>query len=277
MKQTSCIKETNTKLIATVVCNQEVDESAAAAAPPSITQGQYQGQPLAAPNASVPVDTASPAVTPNMEGTTSKASAPVTPQTEGTATSSWWHKVPPQLEAPFKGQEKTQLKERCVEHIRWRNVQKGDDDNQERCRAMLMFLMHNPDSESWRVMAQPMAGETWIQSFWVQGRRAMQDIRDNVNLREEMKPLLSSLPSICYEKFGEEGLTDASSDYDKANTLVKLLGHYKGEAVEAVAGSSECVFWEGPCPDMPPQGGKQPWQHKQYLCYQPLAPALAEQ
>ena len=76
MNQTSCVKETNTKLIATVVCNQEVDESAAAAAPPSITQGQHQGQPLAAPNASVPVDTASPAVTPNMEGTTSRSFGP---------------------------------------------------------------------------------------------------------------------------------------------------------------------------------------------------------
>ena len=54
---------------------------------------------------------------------------------------------------------------------------------------------------------------------------------------------------------------------------MKLLVHYRGEAVEAVAGSSEWVLREGPCPDMPPKGGKQPWQHKQYLCYQPLAPA----
>ena len=92
-----------------------------------------------------------------------------------------------------------------------------------------------------------------------------------MNLREEMKPLLSSFPSSSVGKY--EKLTDDSSDYDKANTLVKLLSHYKGEAVEASPGSSVWVLEEGPCPEMPPKGGKQPWQHKQYLCYQPLAPA----
>ena len=43
--------------------------------------------------------------------------------------------------------------------------------------------------------------------------------------------------------------------------------------MEAIAGSSEWVLRPGPCPDIPPQGGKEPWQHRQYLCYQPPAPA----
>ena len=98
-------------------------------------------------------------------------------------------------------------------------------------------------------------------------------MRDYQEMWPKFTALLFEIPACCYEKFKETGFTPESSDGDKLAVLVKLLGQYKGEAVEALpTGSSQWVFQDGPCPEMPVQGtGNKPWQDQQYLCYPPPA------
>ena len=121
-------------------------------------------------------------------------------------------------------------------------------------RKLLGGKAGKPYGAFWCILdSRSEGGAKWIGEKWKAGLSAVQDLRDDAELRGKYATLLKEVPEIVREKYGTERLlTDAGKSY----LLVKFLEKYKGEIVDIDSKGTRWHLSQGPVPD----------GHEQLLC-----------